>query len=88
MRRFSITLALSTLLLVSVSSGQQSATARVLMLPRFEPAACPALPVPAENSESGGKFLVFGFTDAISPACLSLCDRSFLGLDADSVVWR
>jgi hypothetical protein len=48
----------------------------------------PRNPVPAENSESGGKSLVFGFTDAIWQACLSLCDRSFLGLDADSVVWR
>jgi hypothetical protein len=30
----------------------------------------------------------FEFADAISPACLSSCDRSLLGLYADSLVER
>jgi hypothetical protein len=45
--RFSVTIALSTWSLISVASGQQSANARVPMVPRFEPAACPAIPVKA-----------------------------------------
>jgi len=31
---------------------------------------------------------VFEFADAISPVCLFSCDRSFLGLYADSAVGR
>jgi hypothetical protein len=48
----------------------------------------PFSPVATKNSECAEKSGVFGFTDAISPACLSSCDRSFLGLSADSVVGR
>ena len=44
--------------------------------------------VATKNSERAGKSGVFGFTDAISPACLSWSDRSFLGVYADSVVGR
>src|ERR1035437_7533245 len=43
-------------------------------------------PVATKNSESVEKSGVFGFTDAISPGCLSSCDRSSVGLDADSAV--
>ena len=39
-----------------------------------------ARPVTTENSECAEKSGVFGFADAISPACLRSCDRSFLGL--------
>src|ERR1035437_2893259 len=42
--------------------------------------------VATKNSESAEKSGVFGFTDAISPACLRSCDRSSVGLNADSVV--
>ena len=58
MRRFSIALALSTLLLLSVTSVRQSATASVPMVPRFEPAACPALPVKALANASCGYLVV------------------------------
>jgi len=44
------------------------------------------LRVAINNSESAEESGVIGFTDAISPACLSSCDRSSVGLDADSVV--
>jgi pimeloyl-ACP methyl ester carboxylesterase len=57
MRRLSITFALSTLLLTAVASGQQSAAAGVPIVPRFEPAACPAIPVKALANASCG-FLV------------------------------
>ncbi len=43
-------------------------------------------PVATKNSESAEKSGVFGFTEAISSACLRSCDRSSVGLDADSVV--
>lgn len=46
-RRFSIALALSTLLLVSLASAQQTAAAAVAKVPRFEPSPCPASPVKA-----------------------------------------
>ena len=36
--------------------------------------------VPVKNLKCAEKSGVFGFADAISPACLSSCDRSFLGL--------
>ena len=58
MCRFSIILALATLLMASVASGQQSATARVPMVPRFEPAACPAIPVKALANASCGYLVV------------------------------
>ncbi len=58
MCRFSITLALTTLLLVSVASGQQSAVAGVPTVPRFEPAACPAIPVKALPNANCGYLVV------------------------------
>src|SRR5271168_2559840 len=49
-----IVFALFTLLMASVASGQQSAAARVPMVPRFEPAACPSIPVkPLANASCG-----------------------------------
>jgi len=36
--------------------------------------------VATENSKCAEESGVFEFTDAISPACLSSCERSFLGL--------
>jgi pimeloyl-ACP methyl ester carboxylesterase len=56
--RFSITLALSALLLVSAASARQSAAAGVPTLPRFEPAACPAIPVKALANASCGYLVV------------------------------
>jgi pimeloyl-ACP methyl ester carboxylesterase len=53
-----IIFALSTLLMASVASGQQSATARVPMVPRFEPAACPSIPVKALANASCGYLVV------------------------------
>ena len=58
MCRFSITLALSTLLLISVASGHQPAAAGVPIVPRFEPAACPAIPVKALANARCGYLVV------------------------------
>src|SRR5271170_6183753 len=58
MCRFSITLVLSTLLLVSVASGQQSATERVPVAPHFEPAACPSTPARALANARCGYLVV------------------------------
>ena len=44
--------------------------------------------VPTKNSERAGKSGVFGFTDAVSPACLSSNDPSFLLLPADCAAGR
>ena len=44
--------------------------------------------VATRNSKYADKSGVFEFVDAISPTCLFSCDRSFLGLYADSVVGR
>lgn len=46
------------------------------------------IPVPAENSEGGEKSRVWGFTAAISPACLTSRVPSFRLLPADSGLAR
>lgn len=58
MCRFNIALALTTLLSVSVAAGQQPAAAGVTLVPRFEPAACPALPVRALATATCGYLVV------------------------------
>ena len=45
-------------------------------------------PVGTKNSKCTETYGVFGFNDALSPACSSSCDRSSLDLHADSVVER
>ena len=45
-------------------------------------------PAATKNSKCAEKSGVFGFIDAISPACLRSCDRSSVGLDADFIVGR
>jgi hypothetical protein len=57
-RRFSIALALSTLLLVSLASAQQTAAAAVAKVPRFEPSPCPASPVKALANARCGYLVV------------------------------
>src|ERR1700679_4387643 len=58
MRRLSITFALSTLFLITVASSQQTAAAGVPSVPRFDPAACPAIPVKALANASCGYLVV------------------------------
>jgi pimeloyl-ACP methyl ester carboxylesterase len=58
MRSFSIALALSILLLVSVTSAQQTAAAAVAKVPRFEPSPCPASPVKALANARCGYLVV------------------------------
>jgi|GEM_PF-921418 hypothetical protein len=63
------------------NSDEEAANRRIKSRKRIQAVA-------TKNSESAEKSGVFGFTDAISPVCLSSCDRSSVGLDADSAVGR